>query len=279
MFRAGSDAVFSVISGESIVTVTSSTSSESFVLSTVRNAFIVLQFEAEVASASTFSVVSINVPMSVHGASFTVNTIISGKARDAITSSSRGESLVLATIWDTFVINHLESEVANAGTFTVVSVDIPMSVFWAFLTVLSVVSSESVFAVASSSGSNSFVLSTMSASVSVMGIMRFVIVDWVDVNFFLLAFSIDSFVSVLAFTSIRSVNFVFTASWLAGVGFQVPNFIVVTFASFGLAAVSAVRWASSAVSSESNISLLAFTVVSDKFFMFATLVVMSYCNY
>ena len=95
---AFSDTVNSVISGESEFAVATSSSSKSFVWSTVGNAFVVFHFESEVADTGSFSIVGVDVPMSVLGTSETVNSVQSGESLFTVASSSWGHSFIGSTV-------------------------------------------------------------------------------------------------------------------------------------------------------------------------------------
>jgi hypothetical protein len=98
----------------------------------------------------------------------TVYSVVSDEALFAVASSSGGESFVHSTVWDTFIVFHPESEVADAGSLLVVGVDVPMSVSGAFEAVDAVKSGESRSAVTPSSGGHSFVHSTVSLGFGVL---------------------------------------------------------------------------------------------------------------
>ena len=235
------------------------------------NTFPVNHFESEVASASSFSVVSVHVPMSIFRAFFTVLSIESGVTINTVASSSCGESFVLSTVWDTFPVNHLESEVANTGSFSVVSVHIPMSVLGAFFAISSVESGESIVTITSSSWGWSFILSAIIISLMrimwLIVIMRLIVIMWLVVImwFVWIMWFWIRFVTIMRFVGImrlmwilviimRSVG-IMGLIWilviirlvsiiLAGVGVGIIPLSIVAFADFVLAAVSAIRWAS-----------------------------------
>ena len=91
-------AVDSVISSVALDAVTSSSGGESFVLSAVRNAFSVFHLEGKVANAGSLPVVGVDVPMSVHGTLFAVDSVVSGETEFTVTASSGSFSGVLSAV-------------------------------------------------------------------------------------------------------------------------------------------------------------------------------------
>jgi hypothetical protein len=263
----------SVISDEPLFAVASSSVGESLVGSTVGKTNVAVLLEAEVTDA----VVLGNFPVAVFWTFLTVDSVELGEALDAVAASSWGESLVLSTVRDALVVFHLEGEVADAGSLSVVGADIPVAVGGALFTVHSVVSGEAEFAVASSSLEFSGVLSTIVMFFVGLGLGRWLVGSrgWGPDGWLVGSRGWGPDGGLVGSRGWGpDGGLVGSRGWGADgwfddfstdIIFGVVDVALLASASVVLAAVPGILGASGAVSQESDIALLALAVVADEF--------------